>query len=70
MRGHTHTHLEAGDHGPLLPLLIVPDYDVDGATKGPKDQDNPVKGKFYFLISMLIITHQINFSIAFEAEKI
>ena len=48
------THLEAGDHGPVLPLLIVSDYNVDGATKGSKDQENPVKGKFYFLISIYV----------------
>ena len=48
LRGHTHTHLEAGDHGPVLPLLIVSDYNVDGATKGPKNKSNPVIGKFTF----------------------
>ena len=46
------THLEAGDHGPVLPLLIVSDYDIDGATEGPKYHDNPVIGKFYFSISI------------------
>ena len=35
------THLEAGDHRSVLPLLVVPEYDVDGATKGPKDESNP-----------------------------
>ena len=42
LRGHTHTHLEAGDHRPVLPLLIVPDYNVDGATKGPENESNPM----------------------------
>ena len=41
--GHTHTHLEAGDHGPVLPLLIVPDYNVDGATKGSENKGKPEK---------------------------
>ena len=35
-------HLEAGDHWSVLPLLIVPDYNVDGAGKGPENESNPM----------------------------
>ena len=37
------THLEAGDHGPVLPLLIVPEYNVDGPTKGSENKGKPEK---------------------------
>ena len=37
------THLEAGDHRPVLPLLIVPEYNVDGATKGSENKGKPEK---------------------------
>ena len=37
------THLEAGDHRSVLPLLIVPDYNVDGAAKGSENKGKPEK---------------------------
>ena len=36
------THLEAGDHRSVLPLLVVPDNNVDGAAKGPENESNPM----------------------------
>ena len=37
------THLEAGDHRSVLPLLVVPEYNVDCATKGSENKGKPEK---------------------------